>query len=174
MASQGAIAFPGAQIVEIEEQIVKGLICRKSPRVLLTYEALNGQRQTFTLITWNSAVDAKLFNAYSTVVLASRWRAELAYLVSDIKRKAVDTTLLWPRYATQYQERYGKDWSKHAHELITEVNQIINEELDRKGIREPQIAAQVLARIAPLAPHYRQVPQLSEFVRSIEETAAKP
>jgi hypothetical protein len=171
LVNKGALYLPGVQIVEIEHQMIPTTILRrKIYRALLTYERLDGQRASYTIVSWGPPGPA-LFAAFSTVVLASRGRGEFAHLVSTIKTEQTDAELVWASYIEQYKARYGEDWRNHIGELITGVNQVVNERLQQKGFTEQRIAAEVLERLAPLIPHYQQVPELKEWVRITEQMA---
>jgi hypothetical protein len=112
---------------------------------------------------------SKVFEAMISFALRARRRGEFSHLTSTIKREQVDGDALLVSYIEKYQSRYGEQWQQHTVELLTEVNQVCDEDLERKGFTQQHLYAAVLERIAPLLPYYRQVPELRDEVRLLEE-----
>lgn len=173
LVNKGVLCMPSVQIVEIEhQQTPSGFLRKEEHRVLMTYERRNGERASYILVSWD-ALGPKLFEAFSSVVLASRRRLEFAQMVTAVKAEAVDAEPLWASHLETYRSRYGEEWAKHLNELIVEVNKLVNQELERKGVTAQRISTKILGRLGPLLPYYRQVPALNDWVRILEETAAR-
>ncbi len=169
LTKMDALYLPGVQIVEIDHLMIpRGFLRAERHHVLLTYERQDGGRATYTLAFFGAQAET-MFDSMSSVVLTARWRAEFAHLVQMVKEEQIDTGPLWTAATEKYQARYGGDWNKHIDELVAEVNKVFYDALDRKGFTQARGLAEVLKRIGPLVPHYRQVPELRDWVRALEE-----
>lgn len=171
--NQGILYMPGVQIVEIEHQVTPGGFLRKEEhRVLMTYERLNGDRASYILVSWE-AIGPKLFEAFASVLLASRQRYEFAQMVTAVKTEEVAAEVLWASQLEACRSRHGEQWPKYINEPIVEVNKLVNEELRKKGVTAQTLSAKILERLAPLLPYYRQAPLLRDWVQILEEGAGK-
>jgi hypothetical protein len=170
LVSQGALYLPAVQIVEVEHQVIPRVLRKPEQRVFFTYERLDGERTTYGLRFFSSLAPTE-FEAMISFALRARRRGEFSHLSSIIKTEQFDGDAVLASCIEKYQSRYGEQWQQHVVELIAEVNHACDEEIERKGFTKQHLYAAVLERIAPLLPYYRQVPELRDEVRLLEEGA---
>jgi hypothetical protein len=168
LVSKGALYLPAVQMVEVEHQVIPRVLRKPEHRIFFTYERLDGERTTYGL-RFFSSLAPDVFDGMISFALRARRRGEFGQLASIIKTEQFNGDAVLASYIEKYQSRYGAEWQKHAVELLAEVNQACDEELERKGFTKQNLYAAVLERIAPLLPYYRQVPELRDEVRILEE-----
>ncbi len=171
LENMGAFHLPGVEIVELEDVVDPGRFLRKgSHHSVLTYERLDGHRTTYSFATF-SATAERLVQATIERVLKSRAMGELDYLIAAVKSEQIDAEPTWTAHIETYKGRYGPDWVKHIAELSADVKKVLDDALERKGFTKERAMAVILERLGPLASQYRQVPQLRDLVKGLEEAA---
>jgi hypothetical protein len=165
LVKRGAVYLPHVQLVEIEYQMIPPKFLRKAEhRFFFTYERLDGERTTYGLWMYSSNPQ----DAFILATINARMRCEFGYLIPAIKGELANAEQVFASLVEKYQSRYGEKWREHGTELITEYQNLCDEELERKGFTGQLLHAAVLERIAPLVPSYRQVPRFKEMVQFLE------
>jgi hypothetical protein len=171
LEKQGALCLPGVEIVEVEHQLDPGgFLRKKSHHTVLTYERVDGQRATYSFATFSPTAERQVA-ATIECVLKSRAAGEFDYLAGAVRAEQLDAEPIWASHLEQYRSRYGDDWAKHIDELSADVKKVADAELERKGFTTERGMAEILKRIGPLIPYYRQVPQLRDLVTGLEQGA---
>jgi hypothetical protein len=171
---RGAIFLPGVQIVEIEQAVDPGgFLSSGTHRLILTFERVDGQRTTYTIMRFVAPKTQIYIDAIITVILRSRWKAEFEYLAAAVRSDFANANPVWDEYIAKYKTRYGAEWGKHVKELIAEVTDVLDAELKQKGFTPQLGLAEIFKRIGPLVPYYQQAPELKDWVRALGEAAGE-
>lgn len=168
LIKRGAFSLPYIQIVEIEYQKVPRFLRQPEHRSLFTYENPSGEKETYGYKYPSAASEARIIS----LALQKRQNFELDHLISQIKDEQTDTKALMNQVVQKYQSQFGEKWEEHRGEMIEEYFNRRDEEAERKGFNEQRLYAEILNRIAPLVPFYRQIPLYSDWVTILEYTAA--
>lgn len=169
LTDKGAICLPWVQLVEIEYQIFPASFFRKANhRFLYTYEQLNGERKTYGFHSFTS-------NSQDHIVLSAisaRMLYEFGSLTESIKFEQVNGQQLWITLVDKYRALYQEKLGAHAAELLAEYQELFEQELKQKGFTDQSLHAEMLKRLAPLLPYYRQIPRYNVMVQIFELSAA--